>query len=354
MVSKRNALIIFISAFALLSLGAFFSLSDWGNVTTDNAYVSGDPVVVTAPTAGTVASVAVTDTQEVTAGQELVMLDIFDLQRVEREARLELQASLVALQQAKRLIDARRLDETGSERARTIASLEYDSAVADRVRAQQELDRVRELRKGGWVSERNLLESESAARLSQLNVERKEEEVRRASNEVDGSRITTALQRDDVARLQASVDAARARLEIAEANVRRSSIQAPVDGIIAERRVNPGQQVAEGSVLMQIVPLSELYVDANFKEDQLADISIGDTAVLTSDFYGQSVTYSGKVVGLSGGTGAAFSPIPTVNASGNWIKTTQRLPVRIELDRAELKKHPLRLGLSMSVSIRKR
>jgi membrane fusion protein (multidrug efflux system) len=147
------------------------------------------------------------------------------------------------------------------------------------------------------------------------------------------------------------VAAARARVEQAELNLSRTRILAPVDGVIAKNVVQVGQQVEPGQQLLTIVPINAVYVDANYKEAQLRKVRIGQPAMLTSDLYGGSVKYHGKVVGIGGGTGAAFSLIPAQNATGNWIKVVQRLPIRIALDPQELKAHPLRVGLSMNASI---
>ncbi|MPM38544.1 Multidrug export protein EmrA [bioreactor metagenome] len=144
---------------------------------------------------------------------------------------------------------------------------------------------------------------------------------------------------------------AAARLREAYLAWRRTQVPAPVSGQVARRSVQVGQRTASGTPLMAVVPLEQLWVDANFKEGQLSAMRIGQPATLTADLYGSSVTYHGKVVGLSAGTGSAFSLLPAQNATGNWIKVVQRLPVRIALDPAELKAHPLRIGLSMVVEV---
>ena len=143
----------------------------------------------------------------------------------------------------------------------------------------------------------------------------------------------------------------RAKVAQAELNLERTRITAPIDGVIAKYSVQVGQQVQPGQTLMTIVPIEAVYVNANYKEAQLRNVRLGQPAVLTSDLYGGSVKYHGKVVGIGGGTGAAFALIPAQNATGNWIKVVQRLPVRIALDPAELRAHPLRVGLSMNADI---
>ena len=144
---------------------------------------------------------------------------------------------------------------------------------------------------------------------------------------------------------------ARARLEQARLDLRRTTIVAPMDGVVARRQVQLGQRVQPGMPLMAVVPVEEMYVEANFKEVQLAKVRVGQTAKLHADLYGKSVTYHGVVDGFSGGSGSAFAAIPAQNATGNWIKVVQRLPVRIRLDPGELQAHPLKVGLSMSAEI---
>jgi membrane fusion protein (multidrug efflux system) len=145
--------------------------------------------------------------------------------------------------------------------------------------------------------------------------------------------------------------AAKAKLAAARLDFERAVIRAPIDGVVTRRQVQVGQRVTQGSPIMMIVPVSQVYVDANFKERQLRRVRPGQSAKVTADLYGGDIVYHGKVVGFSGGTGSAFALIPAQNATGNWIKVVQRLPVRIELDPRELAEHPLRVGLSMEVDI---
>jgi membrane fusion protein (multidrug efflux system) len=147
------------------------------------------------------------------------------------------------------------------------------------------------------------------------------------------------------------VAAARARVEQARLDLSRTVIRAPVAGVVAKREVQVGQRVQVGMPLMSVVPIQNAYVDANFKEVQLKKVHVGQAVTLTSDLYGGDVVFHGRVIGFSGGTGSAFSLVPAQNATGNWIKIVQRLPVRIALDPAELRAHPLRVGLSMKASI---
>jgi membrane fusion protein (multidrug efflux system) len=155
---------------------------------------------------------------------------------------------------------------------------------------------------------------------------------------------TTVDTNPDVLSAQSKVDQAKLDLE-------RTVIRAPVDGVVTGRAIQVGQRVAPGATLMRVVPISELYVDANFKEGQLGKVKAGQAVTMTSDLYGSDVVYHGRVAGFSGGTGAAFALIPAQNATGNWIKVVQRLPVRIVLDPRELEAHPLRVGLTMDADI---
>ncbi|WP_139111502.1 HlyD family efflux transporter periplasmic adaptor subunit, partial [Sphingobium sp. Ndbn-10] len=160
-----------------------------------------------------------------------------------------------------------------------------------------------------------------------------------------------ALVRGSTVDTDPAVLAAKAKLDNARLDLDRSIIRAPIDGVVTRRSVQVGQRVAQGSPIMSIVPLAQVYVDANFKERQLGRVKVGMPATVTSDLYGGDVVYHGRVIGFAGGTGASMALIPAQNATGNWIKVVQRLPVRIALDPRELAEHPLRIGLSMEAEI---
>ncbi|MDX2274450.1 MAG: efflux RND transporter periplasmic adaptor subunit [Hyphomonadaceae bacterium] len=196
------------------------------------------------------------------------------------------------------------------------ARAELARAQADYSRARVDLGRRRALAPGGAVSGDELTDAQNAYTAS-----------------------------------SATVQAARARVEAAQLALTRTTIRAPIDGVVSNKNVDVGQRVAAGAPLMVIAPIDNAYVDANFKEPQLRGIEIGQPVRLTSDVYGGDVVFHGRVAGVSGGTGSAFSVIPAQNASGNWIKVVQRVPVRITLDPAELRDHPLRLGMSMSATV---
>jgi membrane fusion protein (multidrug efflux system) len=172
---------------------------------------------------------------------------------------------------------------------------------------------------------------------------------------VQGSRSQLDASRAIIQGVEASehpkVKAAAARVREALINLERTKLSAPVAGVVAKRSVQLGQRVAAGTPMLAIIPLDQVWVDANFKEVQLRDMQVGQRATLTADVFGKNVVFHGTVAGLGAGTGAAFALIPAQNATGNWIKVVQRVPVRIALDAAELREHPLRLGLSMKVEV---
>lgn len=269
----------------------------WGSyfVETDNAYTAVEVVQVTPSTGGTIQEVKVVDTQHVKAGDILVVID-------EVDARL-------ALAQAK------------ADAEHAVAQLAM--AESDYARAKIDLKRRRALVRDGSVSG---------------------DELTRAQNAYTSGKAS-------VQAAKAAVEQARARLRQAEVDLGRTVVRSPVDGVVAKRSAQVGQRVQAGDVLLSVVPLQEMHVDANFKEGQLERVHIGQKAKLRADLYGRSVVYNGVVEGLSGGTGSAFAIIPAQNATGNWIKVVQRLPVRIRLDPKELKDNPLSVGLSMTVII---
>ena len=158
--------------------------------------------------------------------------------------------------------------------------------------------------------------------------------------------VSTAVKRDNP-----EVAAAKAAVDVAKLNLSRTVLRAPFDGVVSQKNVQLGQRVAVGTQLMTVVPIAQVYVNANFKEVQLRKVEVGQPAELTADRYGKGVVFHGRVEGLSGGTGSAMALIPAQNATGNWIKVVQRLPVRIRLDPRELERHPLRVGLSMDVKV---
>ena len=308
---------------------------------TDDAYVAGNVVQVTPQVPGTVIAVNADDTDFVKQGQPLVTLDRAD-------AEVALAQADAALAQTVR--EVRQLYTANSTWSANITQREAEirRAQAELARAEDDLARRAKLADSGAVSG---------------------EEMNHARSNVDNARAA-------VAATQAALASARQQLatnesltegttvekhpnvERAAAKVReqylayaRTVLPAPVSGYVAKRTVQVGQRIAPGAPLMSIIPLEQVWVDANFKEVQLAKMRIGQPVTLVADAYGDSVTYHGKVAGLGVGTGAAFALLPAQNATGNWIKVVQRVPVRIALDPKELAQHPLRVGLSMEATV---
>lgn len=209
-------------------------------------------------------------------------------------------------------------------------------------RAQDDLRRRSALAESGAVSAEELAHARTAVSQAQAA-------VKAALAEESSARA--ALGGGVSLREQPEVQTAIGRLKDAWLNLRRTQVRAPADGQVAKRSVQVGQQVAAGAPLMAVVPLSDVWVDANFKETQLRHMKIGQPAELVSDLYGKQIVYRGRVAGFSAGTGSAFSLIPAQNATGNWIKVVQRVPVRIVLNREDVDRHPLRIGLSMTVKV---
>jgi membrane fusion protein (multidrug efflux system) len=310
-------------------------------VTTDNAYVGADAAQVTPLIAGPVAKVLVRETEQVKAGQPLVVLD-------DADARIAVEQAQAALGQAVRKVQGYAASDSALSGQLAARDAEIARARSDLDRAKTDLDRRQALSASGAVSGDEL-----------TNAKNRYAEAQAALAQAQASRAAAAGQREANRVLIAGVSldqnpevaAAKARLDAAQLMLDRTVLRAPLDGIISKKQVEVGQQVAVGAPLMVIVPAQDAYVDANFKEVQLKKVRPGQPVTLTSDLYGSGVKFHGRVRGLSGGTGSAFSLIPAQNASGNWIKVVQRLPVRIDLDRKELAEHPLRIGLSMKASV---
>jgi len=315
-----------------------------GQVTTDNAYVDADVAQVTPLYGGPVAAAYVSNTDIVKKGQLLVVLDSAD-------AKLALAQAQAQLGQVQRRV----LGYFANDADIAHAAAQLASAEADFTRARVELSRRQALSASGAVSGDELTQAQNAfasaeAALAGAKAARAQA-VAQKTAAIGQRSVNSALIEGASAEDNPEVAAERAKVAQAELNLARTRITAPIDGVIARYSVQVGQQVQPGQTLMTIVPIEAVYVNANYKEAQLRQVHLGQPAVLTSDLYGGSVKYHGKVVGIGGGTGAAFALIPAQNATGNWIKVVQRLPVRIALDPAELRAHPLRVGLSMNADI---
>jgi membrane fusion protein, multidrug efflux system len=296
-------------------------------VATDDAYVDAPLAEITPQIDGTIRQVLVFDTQHVRRGDLLVRLDPAD-------ADLAVQQARAAYDQA-----ARRVEQY---------SANVNAADANVAGKQSNLRRAASaLRRRNSVSEAGAVSAEEMS-IANNALDAAKSELAIAEQQLAAQRSLT--QGDDVAH-NPEVLAVKAALDRALLDLERTEIRAPVDGVVASRHAQIGQRVKVGSSLMSVVPLMDAHVDANFKEVQLQHIRPGQNVSLTSDLYGPNVVFHGKVEGLGGGTGSAFAVIPAQNATGNWIKVVQRLPVRIALDRKELARNPLRVGISMVAKV---
>lgn len=327
--SRRLGLIILavIVVLAGAGYGTYWFLYARYFESTDDAYVDGDVVQITSEVPGTVIGLHVDDTQFVSRDQPLLELDPADAEVAVKHA----EANLGRAARSVRALFAQ-ADQLRAE------IVDREVALG---RAQRDYQRRTGLLSDGAVSS---------------------EELQHTQDDVTGIRATLAAARDhlDVTRAQIDGTTVATNPEVQEAAaavrdawlaLRRVRITAPVGGVVARRSVQVGQRVAAGTPLMGVVPLDAVWVDANFKEVQLRDMRVGQPVTLRADVYGGSAIYHGKLVGLAAGSGSAFALLPAQNASGNWIKIVQRLPVRVELDPAELRTHPLRIGLSVAVSV---
>lgn len=324
-------------------------------VSTENAYVGANVALVTPLAGGPVREVLVDDAQQVKRGDVLVRLDDTDarlaLARAEAELSLterRVRGLLATDSGLGAQVSARAADQARAE-ARVVA------ARADLARAKIDLGRREALAASGSVSGDELTSARNAYSTATANLKVAEAENAQAQanrTSAVGSRdANRALIADAAPDANPEVLAARAARDQARVDLERTVVRAPVDGIVSRRQVQVGQRVQAGAAMMAVVPVQAAFVDANFKEGQLARVKPGQRVTLTSDLYGEGVEYHGRVIGFGGGTGAAFAVVPAQNATGNWIKVVQRLPVRITLDPKELAAHPLRVGLSMTATV---
>ena len=326
---RRGVLVVLFLVFATLAIGwaLWWHLTGRWHESTDNAYVAGHVDQVTPQQAGTVVAIGADDTDRVQAGQVLVKLDATD-------ARVALAQAEAHLAQAVREV------RTFYARNAALEALQAQRA-SELAKAEEDLARRSPLAATGAVSK---------------------EDVEHARNAVETARAALAASREDLVTNRVRTDgisiakhpgvaAAAGRVREAFLALQRTEIVAPVAGYVARRTVQVGQRVASGALLMAVVPLDSVWIDANFKEVQLRDMRIGQPVRLTADLYGNRAEYRGRVAGLAAGTGGAFALLPPQNATGNWIKVVQRLPVRIALEPGQLAAHPLLVGLSMHVDV---
>ena len=342
---------------AIVGVGwaAWYYLGARNHVSTDNAYVNAQMAQVTPLVAGSAIEVLVEDTQQVKAGDVLVRLDQANAKIAVAQAEADLAAARRGFSQTVATNSALSAQVDSSSAGLLQAQAQLRTAQAEFDKARIDLRRREAVAASGAISGEELTQ----ARKSFATASAALEAARGGISEVASARrvaqgqlaANDALVRGSSVDTDPAVRAARARLDAALLDLQRTEIRAPISGVVSRLQVQIGQRLNPGQTIMTIVPLERLYVDANFKESQLGRVRIGMPVELTSDLYGGDVVYRGKVVGLAGGTGSSMAVIPAQNATGNWIKTVQRLPVRIELDPAELRQHPLRVGLSMEVEI---
>ncbi|WP_087753560.1 HlyD family secretion protein [Paraburkholderia caledonica] len=332
--TTRRKLLLALLAAAIVAAGAaygvYYVTTGQYHEATDDAYVSGNLVQLTPQVSGTVVAVNADDTQIVKQGAPVVTLDNAD-------ARDALANAEATLGQTVRQVSG--LYVNNDYYAATVAQRESDLA-----RAVSDLKRRQAVAETGAVSGEDVAHARDAVSAAQaaLDAARQQAEANHALTD------RTSIEQHP------NVLAASSKVRDAYLNYARNTLPAPVTGYVARRSVQVGQRVAPGTPLMAIVPLNEVWVDANFKESQLRRMRIGQPVTLSADVYGSSVKYHGRVVGFSAGTGSAFAVLPAQNATGNWIKVVQRLPARIQLDQKELDAHPLRIGLSMQVEVETR
>ena len=354
---KKLFLLLFIGIVAICSgIYEYDVLIVSRHVETDNAYVGANIAEITPLIGGPVQDVLVEDTQFVKRGDVLVRLDDTDARLVLNHAEAEL---LVTIRRVRGLIatdGALNAQITAKAADEARASAQLAAAKADLNKAQIDLDRRQALSLSGSVSGDELTAAQNSFHTATANLQAAEAAFAFAqanrSSAVGTHQANNVLIQDTTIDNNPEVQAARTARDQAQVDLNRTVIRAPVDGVVSRRDVQIGQRVQPGTVLMAVVPIENAYVDANFKEVQLSHVKPGQPVTLTSDLYGSDVKFHGRVVGFSGGTGAAFAIVPAQNATGNWIKVVQRLPVRIALNADELREHPLRVGLSMDADIR--
>ncbi len=342
--ARRRRALTLIGAVVLLvglAYGSWYWLTGRHSETTDNAYVQGNLVQITPQVAGTVVAILADEADSVPAGAALVRLDAADAQVALARAEAQLAQTVRALR--------------GTYAGSATLAAQVVQREAELGRTQSELTRAQAdvARRAPLVASGAVGQEEFAHVQAQLAAARSGQAAAQASLSAAREALVAQQTQTDGVSLPQQPAVAEAAVRVREAYLalRRSSLPAPMAGVVARRNVQIGQRVAAGTPLMTLVALDQLWVDANFKEPQLARLRIGQPVTLVADVYGKQVQYSGRIAGLGAGTGAAFALLPAQNATGNWIKVVQRVPVRITLDAAQLARHPLRLGLSMHVTV---
>lgn len=352
---KKALSLVAILLFIALVLFLIWKFVFHNTVTTDNAYVGAETASITSMVTGQVAEVFTSDTKQVKKGDLLVQIDPRDAEIAVVQAQAELLKAQRQFKQTQANSSSLSSQIYVSSDVIQSAVAQVAKAKADLVKAQDDYNRRVQLSSSGAISKEELSTSKASVNtakaafdVAQAGLAQAKSSQKAAQSNLEANE---ALIRGANEQSTPDVLVAQAKLKQALLDLERTQIKAPLDGVVTRRNIQVGQRVSLGTSLMMIVPENQLYVDANFKESQLEKVRAGQKVTLTSDLYGDSVEYTGTIVGFSGGTGAAFALIPAQNATGNWIKVVQRLPVRIQLDPKELEKHPLRVGLSMEAKV---
>ncbi len=327
---KRNNILVFLALFFIitgLGYGVYYYLYAQFYESTDNAYAKQNIVYVTPQVSGIVGEVYVNETQYVKRGQLLASLDDRDLNLSFEQAKSNLANTV------------RDISKLYQQKASALSALKL--AEINLGKARSDLKRKEYLKKYHALSKEVYQDFKYAYEVAVQNLDIAKKQVAKLNSIL---RSNTIYENPQVKKAVVAV-------KQSYLNLKRSKIIAPTSGIIAQRRLSVGESISRASTLFAIVPTKGFWADANFKETQLHHVRIGQDVILHSDLYGSSVTYHGKVAGINPGTGAVFSLLPAQNATGNWIKIVQRIPVRIKLEPKELLKHPLHVGNSMQVRV---
>ncbi|HUX28073.1 MAG TPA: efflux RND transporter periplasmic adaptor subunit, partial [Terracidiphilus sp.] len=328
---RRTLMLTAIAAFVIVGVvyGGYHYWRSLHEVDTDDAFVGGNLVQITPQVGGTVTAIAADDTQLVQAGQVLVKLDAADTRLALRQAEAQLGQAVRALRVS--------YAQTAALQAQVaVRRSDVASAQTNLAKAEDALRRRQALAGSGAVGGEEFRQAQIAVQAARSALDTAQAGVRAALAQAAANEAQTAgstLARNPAVRLAA------ARVREAYLAFERTTIPAPVTGVVARRTVQLGQRVAPGTPLMMVVPLSNVWVGANFKEVQLRELRLGQRATVVADLYGSKVSYEGRVVGIAAGSGAAFALLPAQNATGNWIKVVQRVPVRIALDPTQVAKH---------------
>ena len=326
---RKKGLSIFILLLLLIAIGSaaywFFFIK--GFEETEDAYVSGNQVMVSAQVAGNISKINVDNMDPVQAGDVLLELD-------DTNTKLSFEQAKSNLANAVRQIS--QLNYTVKQLKSAVRANEITLA-----QAQGNLNRRVQLVKDGAIDKESFQHAKEAVELAKAN-------LTTSQNQLEANQ---ALLLDGPLSEQPQIQSAVSNLKQAWLNLERTKIRSPIKGYVARRNAQVGQAVSVGGALMAVVTTDQMWLDAKFKETQLTHMRIGQSAEIHFDLYGKDKTFNGKVVGIEMGTGSAFSLLPTQNATGNWIKVVQRVPVRIQLDPQQLAENPLRIGLSATVKV---